>query len=74
MSIFEGEFGDSGFIEFAKSFRDHLVVLLFCRASERKIETEAAREIERDAAVFRRVRRREKTTVLAILHIFAIGL
>ncbi len=43
MSIFEREFGNSRFVELAQALRDHLVVLFFCRARERKIETDTAR-------------------------------
>ena len=35
MSIFEGELGDSGFVELAQTFRDHALVLFLGRARER---------------------------------------
>ena len=52
MAIFERELGDAGFVELTETFGDHAVVLFLCRARERQIETEIAREFERDAAVF----------------------
>src|ERR1041385_2120644 len=73
-SIFEGELSNAGFIQLAQRFRDHAIVLLFVRAREGKIETDTARERKCDPAVFRRMSRREKATVLAVLHVFAIGL
>jgi hypothetical protein len=74
MSIFEGELGDAGFVEFAQTFRDHPVVLFLGRACEGEIETETAGEFERDAAVLGGVRGGEETTVLAVLHVFTVGL
>ena len=73
MPIFEGEFGDAGFVEVAEAFGDHAVVLVFGCARERQIETEFAREFERDPAVFGGVRGGEKATVLSVLHVFAVG-
>ena len=35
VAIFEGEFGDAGFVEVAEAFRDHAVVLFLCGARER---------------------------------------
>ncbi len=35
VAIFEGEFGDAGFIELAQAFGDHPVVLFLGRARER---------------------------------------
>ena len=35
VSIFKGELGDSGFVEFAQAFSDHAVVLFLGRAGER---------------------------------------
>ena len=69
MSIFKGQLGDAGFVQLAQTFCDHPVVLLFGHARQRKIKTEISREIERDAAVFRRVGRRKKATVFAVLHV-----
>ena len=73
MSIFESELGDSRFVELAQTFRDHPLILFFGRARERQFETELTREPERDPAVFRGVRGGKETTVIAILHVFAIG-
>ena len=42
-AIFEGEFGDAGFVELAEAFDDHAVVLFLCGARERQIEAEVAR-------------------------------
>src|SRR2546423_15049723 len=72
-SIFEGELGDAGLVEFAEPFCDHATVLLLGCARERQIKTGTTREIERDAAVLRRMCGGEKASVLAVLHIFAIG-
>src|SRR5713226_2659018 len=73
IAILEGELGDSRFIELAQAFGNHPVVLFLRCVRQRQIETEAAREVERNSAVFGCVRRGEKAGVLAILHIFAIG-
>src|SRR5436190_1426329 len=73
LAIFEGELGDAGFVEVAKAFRDHSVVLFLGCTREGQIETEIAREFERDAAVFGSVRGGEEAAVLAILHVFAVG-
>jgi hypothetical protein len=43
-SIFEGELGDAGFVEFAEVFADHAVVLFLGRACERQVETKLPRE------------------------------
>ena len=73
VAIFEGELGDAGFVEFAKVFGYHEVVLSLGGACERQIETEIAREFERDPAVFGGVRGGEKAAVLSVLHVFAVG-
>src|SRR5439155_23469804 len=73
MAIFEGEFGDSRFVELAQTFGDHAVVLFLGRARERQIEAGAVRELKRDSTVLRRVRGGEKAGMLAVLHVFAIG-
>jgi hypothetical protein len=38
VSALERQLGDSRFVEFAETFRNHAVVLLFGRACERQIE------------------------------------
>ena len=73
MAIFERKLGDAGFVKVAEVFRNHSVVLFLCGARERQIETEIAREFERDSAVLGGVRGGEKATVLAILHVFTVG-
>src|SRR5437867_10458161 len=73
MPIFEGELGDTGFIELAQTSRNHAVVLFLRCAREGKLETHAPRQVERDPAVLRGVRRGEKASVFAVLHVFAIG-
>ena len=73
VAIFEGELGDAGFVEFAKVFGYHEVVLSLGGACERQIETEIAREFESDPAVFGSVRGGKKAAVVAILHVFAVG-
>jgi hypothetical protein len=45
VAIFECELGDAGFVELAEAFVDHVVVLFFCGARQRLIETEIAREL-----------------------------
>ena len=72
-AIFERKLGDAGFVELAEAFGDHAVVLFLRGARERQIETEIAREFERDAAVFGGVRGGEKAAVLAVLHVFTVG-
>ena len=74
VAIFERELGDAGFVEVAEAFGDHAVVLFLGCTRERQIETEIVREFERDSAVFRRMRGGEKAAVLAVLHVFAVGL
>jgi hypothetical protein len=37
VTIFEGEFGDTGFVEIAEAFGDHAVVLFLGRAGQRQI-------------------------------------
>ena len=44
VAVFEGEFGDAGFVEFAEAFRDHPVVLFLCCVGERQVETESGAE------------------------------
>ena len=73
MSIFESELGDSRFVELAQTFRDHALILVFGRLGQWEIKTELTPEVECDAAVFRGVRGGKETTVIAILHVFAIG-
>src|SRR5258708_2347714 len=73
MSIFEGQLCDSGFIQLSQAFRDHALVLFLGRPREGKLKTELTRELERDATVFGRMRGGEKGSVLAVLHIFAVG-
>ena len=73
MAILEGEFGDAGFVEIAEVFGDHAVVLFLRGQREWQVETEIAREFERDPAVFGGVRRGEKAAVFAVLHVFAVG-
>ena len=74
VAIFEGELGDAGFVEIAEAFGDHAVVLFLGRARERQIEANAAREREGNAAVLGGVGGGKKAAVLAILHVFAVGL
>ena len=62
MPVLKRQLGDSGFIQFAQSFRDHRVVLLLGGARQRKIEAKLVRQIERDAAVFGGMRGGEKTS------------
>src|SRR5207302_6531496 len=62
-SIFEGKFRDAGLIEFTEPLCDHAIVLLLGCARKRQIKTGAARELERDPAVFGRVRGGEETSV-----------
>jgi hypothetical protein len=57
----------------SETLGDHPVLLFFCDARERKIEAEIARVRKRCRCLWRRVPRR-KAAVLAVLHIFAIGL
>jgi hypothetical protein len=45
VTIFEGELGDAGFVEFAEAFGDHAVVLFLRRARERQVEAEIARKL-----------------------------
>ena len=73
MAVFERELGDAGFVEVAETFGDHAVVLFLGGARERQIETEIARELENDPAVFGCMRGGEKAATLAVLHVFAVG-
>ncbi len=52
MAILERELGDAGFVEISEAFGDHAVVLFFCTARQRQIETQIVREFEGNAAVF----------------------
>src|SRR5438874_6108605 len=72
-AIFEYELGDVGFARSPRSSAINSVVLFLCGARERQIETEIAREFERDSAVFGCMRGGEKAAVLAILHVFTVG-
>ena len=72
-AVFEGEFGDTGFVEVAETFCYHAVVLFFGGARERLLEIEIASEFESDPAVFGGVRGGEKAAVVAVLHVFAVG-
>ena len=74
VTILKRQLGDSGFVQLAQTFRDHRVVLFLRCAREGKIEPKIFCELERDSAVFGGVRRREETTVIAVLHVFAVGL
>ncbi len=53
VAILERELGDAGFVEISEAFGDHAVVLFFCTARQRQIETQIVREFEGNAAVFR---------------------
>ena len=60
MAVFERKLGDAGFARSPRSSAINSVVLFLCGARERQIETEIAREFERDSAVpSRRARRRK---------------
>ena len=72
--VLEGQLGDPGLVQFAKPFRDHAIVLVLGRSRERKIEPALARQFERDAAVLGGVRGGEETGMVAVLHVFAVGL
>jgi hypothetical protein len=52
VAILERELGDAGFVEISEAFGDHAVVLFFCTARQRQIETQIVREFEGNAAVF----------------------
>ena len=67
MPIFERKLSDPGFVELTEPFGNHTVVLLLGRTGQWQIKTEATREVERDAAVFGRVRGGEKAGVLPVL-------
>src|SRR5438874_10878457 len=70
MAVFERKLGDAGFARLPRSSAIIRSYWSFV-ARERQIETEIAREFERDSAVLRGVRGGEKASVLAILHVFA---
>ena len=55
VAVFECELGDSGLVEVAESIGNHAVVLVLCGARQRQVETQIAREFERDPAVLRGV-------------------
>ena len=73
VATFEDELGDAGFVEVAEPFGDHAVVLALGCACERQIETEIAREFERDPLILGCVRGLDKAATLAVLHVFAVG-
>jgi hypothetical protein len=56
VAVFEGEFGDAGFFEFAEVFGDHAVVLFLGCSRERYGEANVAGKFESDPAVFGCVR------------------
>src|SRR5690606_28743210 len=72
-AVFEGELGDSGFVEIAKTGGDHAVVLAFGDFGERKIQVVLGGEFECDSAVLGRVGGGKVAGVFAILHILAVG-
>ena len=74
MPVLECELGDARFIELAQTFRNHRVVLFFRCPRKRQIETELFSKLQRDTAVFGGMGGGEKTTVIAILHVLAVGL
>jgi hypothetical protein len=69
----EGEFGDAGFVEVAKSFRNHAVELVLGGFGEWEVEAFFMGEGERDAAVFCSVGAGEEAGVVAVLHVLSIG-
>ena len=73
-SALEGQLCNSRFVEFTKSFCDHPIVLRFRGAGEGQGQPGVFREMQRDAAILGRVRGGKKTGVIAVLHVFAIGL
>src|SRR5947199_5040416 len=73
MSIFERKLSDSGLVELAQTFRDHPLVLFFGRTREWKLEAELTRKVERNPAIFCGVRGGKERSVVAVLHVFAVG-
>src|SRR3954469_10710381 len=69
----ERELRDPAFIEITETECDHSLVLLLGRARERKMQAGLRTEDPRDGRIFRRMCCREKTRVVAILHVLAIG-
>src|SRR5438094_6100110 len=70
----ERELGDAGLIEFAQAFFDHAVILLLGGRGEWQIEPFLFGQIECDAGVLGGMSRRKEAGMLAVLHVFAIGL
>src|ERR1700682_5172994 len=71
---FERQFCDAGFVEFAETGRDHLIVLRFSSGGQGQLETGAAPEPECDAGILGRMRGGEITRVVVVLHVLAVGL
>ena len=69
----KGEFGDSRLVELPEAQSHHPVVLGFGGGRQRKDETCGTAEVECNAGIFRGMRGGEKTGMIALLHIFAVG-
>src|SRR5215207_4457570 len=69
----EGEFGNPALIEMPEAHFLHFPILGKGGRREGKIELRLFRELQGDAAVFGRVIGAEKTGVIAIHHVFAVG-
>ena len=74
VTILKRQFGDARFIQFTQPFGNHSVILLFGCACQRQIETNLARQIQRNTAILGGVGGGEEYGVLAILHVLAVGL
>lgn len=74
LAVRESEFGDAGFIELAEAGFGHFGVLLPGGFGEGEVEALGFGEGEGDAGIFGGVFCGEEAGVVAVLHIFAIGL
>src|ERR1043166_2730155 len=73
-SPFEREFGNAGFVQFAKAILYHEVVLFLGRGGEREVQALLLSQLERNAGIFRGVGSGEKAGMVPVLHVLAVGL
>lgn len=73
VAVFEGEFGDAGFVEVAEAEGDHFLVLSLGGGVEGKVESDLLSDGGGDAAVFGGMFGAEPAVVLTRDHVGGVG-